>query len=97
MADVDDGRKEAGELLRSGEGRRRGEGGGDAATSTTAMRPMPAQMRQQLQMRRIERRWSVQRLAEAVQCDASVIVAFERGEDTLDADTLRRVKSSLLV
>ena len=74
-----------------------GGGGGTAATARDPARPMPAQMRQQLQMRRIERRWSVQRLAEAVQCDAAVIAAFERGEDTLDADTLKRVKSSLLL
>ena len=52
-------------------------------------------VRQQMQMCRVQKRLSVSRLADMLGCDASLLAAFERGEDTVDESTLRALRRTL--
>lgn len=51
--------------------------------------------RQSMQKRRIELRLSIPLLAERIKCDASVLAAFERGDDILQNDTYMALKKEL--
>jgi DNA-binding XRE family transcriptional regulator len=51
--------------------------------------------RHRLQQLRIANRISIASLAEAVGCDAETLAAYERGDELLNNDTLRRVERHL--
>lgn len=52
-------------------------------------------VRERLQRTRIEKRLSISALAAQSRCDVELLAAFERGEDLLSADVLRRVEAAL--
>lgn len=52
-------------------------------------------LRHRLQKMRIEKRWSINNLAEAVACDVESIAAYERGDELLSADVLKTMERIL--
>lgn len=52
-------------------------------------------VRARVQMARIDRRWSIDELAARAQCPVDVLAAFERGDEVVSDDTLRRIKTTL--
>lgn len=51
--------------------------------------------RHRLQRLRIENRVSIPRLAEMIKCDANIISAYERGDETLGDDVVQKMERVL--
>ena len=54
-----------------------------------------ASMRERMQIARIDRRLSIHELACRVKCDAATLAAFERGDEVIDDDLQRRIRTAL--
>lgn len=52
-------------------------------------------MRWRVQRARIERRLALHELASLVRCEATTLAAYERGDESLDARCLERVRATL--
>ena len=51
-----------------------------------SLRPVQHMLREQVQMARIQRRWSIGDLAREVGCPAQTLIDFERGDEILSRD-----------
>ena len=61
----------------------------DAGTSTTM--GTEEKTRHRIQRLRIERRLSISSLADMARCDVETLAAYERGDEVLTEDVLRRL------
>ncbi|MBM74316.1 MAG: hypothetical protein CMK59_02850 [Proteobacteria bacterium] len=49
-------------------------------------------LRHHFQQQRIGKRLSIAELAEAISCDTETLAAYERGDDLLNADMIKKLK-----
>lgn len=72
--------------------------GGDVAhgedTSSSAVSGVPT-LRERMQIARIERRMTVDDLAQALRCDAETLAGFERGDEVLPEALQRSIRRHL--
>ena len=65
------------------------------STENEVTMPTLAEMRHKLQMARVQRQWTVAKLAYDVGVPTEALAAFERGEDTLPMDKQNKLRKLL--
>lgn len=66
-----------------------------ASTGQMSSKQHIAQLRERMQVARIDRRLSIEELSHAIECDAETLAAFERGEEVLSDSHQRAIRRLL--